>query len=352
MNLTSDPLRRVVSAYAAAAADLATVTSGRTRRSPGGSVLAISGAPVARLNAVISPSPEPSAEEIGSLAAAEGPWELPWSIHVRGMPGPSVAEWAAGHGLTHYAREPLMIRPAELGMPEKPVVDSLRVRAVSGDEIGLYTATIAAGFQASSDAFRLLANPALTKIDGVTFYLADVDGIPVGTGMAAISGDLTGIYNITTLPGHRRRGYGRALTIELTRAGFAAGARTAYLYASTMGEPIYASIGFRVEEYLTLIVAPPRRCQGVPPLRHRLPPETAGCLVDGAGHSRAAAPRLWARCTHEVRAGRGHLPGWRPARLHPRLPGRGHGGQHRVAQVGAGHGGRPGRPGGAGGPGP
>ncbi len=54
---------------------------------------------------------------------------------------------------------------------------------------------------------------------------------------------------------------------------------------------------------------------------------------------------LWARCPDEVRARRGHLPRRRPARPDPRLPGRGHGGQHRVAEVGAGHGGRPGRPG-------
>jgi N-acetylglutamate synthase len=78
----------------------------------------------------------------------------------------------------------------------------------------------------------------------------------VGTGMTAICGELTGLFNIATLPRYRRRGYGRAVTMELVRAGSAAGAPTAYLYASEMAEPVYESAGFRTEEYLTIITAP------------------------------------------------------------------------------------------------
>ncbi|WP_284434615.1 GNAT family N-acetyltransferase [Streptomyces sp. TUS-ST3] len=115
---------------------------------------------------------------------------------------------------------------------------------------------MAEGFEAPHELFRVLADPSLGRIDGITLYLAELDGVPVGTGMTATSGDLTGLFNITTLPGYRRRGYGRVLTLEMIRAGFAAGAGTAYLYASKMGEPVYAAVGFRTEEYLTVITAP------------------------------------------------------------------------------------------------
>ncbi|MFF7648227.1 GNAT family N-acetyltransferase [Streptomyces canus] len=216
----------------------------------------MSGAPIASLNAIISPSLQPSADEIAVLAASESPWELPWSIHVRGVPGPLVTEAAARHGLTCFEREPLMVRRPAQGLPAEPVVDALRVRAVSVDELDLYARTVAEGFEAPHEMFLVLADPSLEKINGVTFYLAELDGVPVGTGMTATSGDLTGIFNITTLPGYRRRGYGRAMTLEMVRAGFAAGAGTAYLYASKMGEPVYQSVGFRTEEYLTVITAP------------------------------------------------------------------------------------------------
>ncbi|MEU1276097.1 GNAT family N-acetyltransferase [Streptomyces sp. NPDC005799] len=256
MSQLDDPLAVIVSAYASVFEDLAGATTGRTRRGPQGAVLAITGAPIAALNAIISPSLEPSAEEIMALAAAESPWELPWSIHVRGVPGPLV-EAAGQHGLTHFEREPLMVRPSSQGLPVERVVDGLRVRVVRADELNTYARTMAEGFEAPYEMFQMFTDPSLEKIDGFTFYLAELDGVPVGTGMTATSGDLTGLFNITVLPSYRRRGHGRAITLELVRAGFAAGAGTAYLYASTMGEPLYSSVGFRTEEYLTVITAPP-----------------------------------------------------------------------------------------------
>jgi N-acetylglutamate synthase len=255
MSQDHDPAGPFVAAYAATF-ELLAATTGRSRRGPDGTVLAISGAPIAALNSIVSPSLEPNADVIASLAAAEGPWELPWTIQVRGAePDPRVTEVAARYGLTRIGRQPLMIRRPEQGLPAESAVDSLRVRAVSADELDLYTNTLADGFEAPPELFRVLADPALAKLDSMAFYLAESDGVPVGTGMTAMSGGLTGLFNISTVPKYRRRGYGRAITMELVRAGFAAGADTAYLYASTMGEPVYESAGFRTEEYLTLFRA-------------------------------------------------------------------------------------------------
>ncbi|MDH6218332.1 GNAT family N-acetyltransferase [Streptomyces pseudovenezuelae] len=249
----SDPSGAVVSAYAAVFEKLATATTGRTRRGPDGAVLAISGAQIASLNAIISPAPEPSTDEIAALAASESPWELPWSIHVRGVPSPPVTALAASHGLTRFTREPLMVRHPDQGLPPESGIDSLTVRPVSGDELDLYAGTVADGFEAPHELFKVLTDPSLAEIDGMTFYLAELDGVPVGTGMTAVTGDLTGLFNITTLPAHRRRGYGRAITLDMIRATFTTGAPTTYLYASEMGEPVYTAAGFRTEEYLTVI---------------------------------------------------------------------------------------------------
>jgi N-acetylglutamate synthase len=251
----SDLLRPVASAHAGVLELLAAATTGRSRRGPDGAVLAISEAPVASMNTILSPSLDPSPDEIASLAESES-WEFPWSIQVRGEPGPLVTGVAARHGLTEFTRLPLMVRRPGQGLPAEPVIDSLRVRAVSAEELGPYAVAVAEGFEAPPETFEVLTVPSVGKIDGIKFYLAELDGVPVGTGMTAITGDLTGISNITTLPRYRRRGYGRAVTMEMVRAGFAAGAATAYLYSSEMGESVYESAGFRTEEYLTVITAP------------------------------------------------------------------------------------------------
>ena len=250
-----DPAGPVVSAYADLIEQLAAAITGRGRRGQTGAVLAISGAPFPALNGIVSPSLEPNPDEIAALAESED-WDVPWGIKVRGVPSPLVMEVAARYGLTEVTRDPLMIRRPDQGWPPKPATGSLRIRAVTPDEMGEYTAVLADGFELPHEAFRFLAVPSAAKIAGVTFYLAEADGVPVGTAMAAISAGLTGLYNIATLPRYRRRGYGRAITTEMLRAGFAAGAPTAYLFSSSMGEPVYESAGFRTEEYLSTITAP------------------------------------------------------------------------------------------------
>lgn len=252
--MSADPLQPVVAAYAQLFESLAAATTGRTRRTPDGTVLAVSGSPVAALNTIISPSREPAAEAIAMLADAET-WDCPWSIHVRGEPAPRVIEVAARHGLTEFTREPLMLRRPDQGLPKKQTIDALRVRPVSADEAGLYADAVAEGFGAPRGMFDVFGTASPGAMSGVTFYLAGLDGAPAGTGMTAVSGELTGLFNITIFPQYRRRGYGRAVTTELIRAGYAAAAPTTYLYASALGESVYESAGFRTEEHLTLITA-------------------------------------------------------------------------------------------------
>ncbi|MFF7212275.1 GNAT family N-acetyltransferase [Streptomyces sp. NPDC008238] len=255
MTPVHDPLGPIAAAYADLVEALATVATGHARRGRGDAVLAVSGAPVASLNGVFSPSPEPLADDLAALAESER-WEVPWSIQVRGVPGRLVTREAARHGLTVLHRSPLMVRWPDHGVPPRTPAESLEVRALDAAELGLYAEVMAKGFGVPREVFGLFADPAMGRLDGVTFYLAEAGGVPVGTGMTAVRGDLNGIFNVSTLPGHRRRGYGRAVTVELVRAGCAAGAATAYLYASAMGEAVYASAGFRTEEYLSVFSAP------------------------------------------------------------------------------------------------
>ena len=250
-----DPLRPIVVAYTAVCDHLATATNGRFHRDPDGTVLAVSGAPVATLNAVLSPNLEPSPEVVEALAGEVSGTGLPWSIQVRGRVGKAVTDVAARFGLTAVTTSPLMIRRPGAGMPPAPA-GSLRIRPVEGEELGLYARTMAEGFGVPHEVFAMFAEPALAKTENFTFYLAEADGVPVGTGMSAVTDNLVGVFNISVLPQHRRQGHGQAITAEIIRAGQEAEATTAYLYSSPMGEPVYASLGFHTEEILTAFTAP------------------------------------------------------------------------------------------------
>ncbi|KOV51749.1 hypothetical protein ADL00_39860, partial [Streptomyces sp. AS58] len=85
MTPLNDPLRPVVLAYTAVCEALSTALNNHFRRDADGTVLAVSGSPLASLNAVVSPNPDPSPEVIGKLAGSEYLQGLAWSIQVRGV---------------------------------------------------------------------------------------------------------------------------------------------------------------------------------------------------------------------------------------------------------------------------
>ena len=86
------------------------------------------------------------------------------------------------------------------------------------------------------------------RVAGARWYVGRLDGTVVSTALGVTTERATGIFNVATLPEHRRRGHGAALT---ARDGFADGAGLAHLHASPLGSPVYGRLGFRhVEDYV------------------------------------------------------------------------------------------------------
>lgn len=67
----------------------------------------------------------------------------------------------------------------------------------------------------------------------------------VSTAMTFDGDDDCGIFNVGTLAGYRRRGYGTALTAAHLHDALARGCRTATLQSTPMAERVYAAVGFR-----------------------------------------------------------------------------------------------------------
>jgi GNAT superfamily N-acetyltransferase len=76
-------------------------------------------------------------------------------------------------------------------------------------------------------------------------WIGRVDGRVVATSRINIGAGVAGLYAISTLPAHRGKGYGRAMTIAALRAARSIGYRIGVLQASDLGYGVYRRLGFR-----------------------------------------------------------------------------------------------------------
>jgi GNAT superfamily N-acetyltransferase len=240
----------IADALIAAICDLADVhPDGRRETGANGTLLLISGSQLSSLNGVFVIGDAPDIAEIDRLAVEAATIGLPWSIAVRGEPGAAVREVAARHGRTGRHETPVMVCPDR---PAKTTGDGT-VRAIRSDEGRVFCETMAAGFEAPAEIILSLMTDELIDAPWAASYLVEAGGVPVATGLGILSGDYIGVYNIATLPEHRGRGYGRLVTERTIADGFAAGATKAYLQSSSMGKPLYESMGFRTVETWTYL---------------------------------------------------------------------------------------------------
>ena len=248
--MTNDPHRRAVDAFAATIETMiAAIPGGIWRTGPHDALIGVTGSPTPLQNAVFSAGLHPDAEEIARLAAAIQDLGVPWSLQLRGEPGPEVVKLAAAHGLTERSQARFMIRQAgdEDGRP-LPEDGGARIRRLGGDENRSYIDALAAGFDIPAVFFAPVSPPSVLDDPDVTAYLAEQDGVPVCTGMLIMDGDHAGVYNISTPPQHRRSGHARRMTEAILHDAYANGARTAFLIPSETSLGLYESLGFRTIE--------------------------------------------------------------------------------------------------------
>ncbi len=157
---------------------------------------------------------------------------------------PDVTAAAAALGLTQRQQVVGMVAaPSDIGKAPETAVSVRRIE--KAEDLRLTLDVAAAGFGAPAEAVAVLYTPRLLSAPGMAFYLAEVDGEPVATGVGCTTRDSS-----ASTASRRRRsiaGVGMALrsSAQIVADGFAAGAQLAYLQASAMGASVYAKLGFR-----------------------------------------------------------------------------------------------------------
>jgi ribosomal protein S18 acetylase RimI-like enzyme len=209
-----------------------------------GAHLFVSGVRAASLNVVMAHANDPPAAVIEELLDAAAATGLPYSLNAR--PG-ALAALAERRGLSADEDVPLM----RLDRLDAVAAPDLTIRTLPPGEATRGVELQAAAFQVPQAMFVTLTTPRMLAAPGVRLYVGELGGELVTTAMAFTIEDAVGIFNVATLPAHRRRGYGSAITARAVADGLAAGGAWAWLESSQDGRRTYECLGFRTVETRT-----------------------------------------------------------------------------------------------------
>ncbi|MEU7850740.1 GNAT family N-acetyltransferase [Micromonospora parva] len=254
MSTTAD---RLATAYSDAIGTLSRVTPKGWYAERGTARAGVTHAAAASLNGVFDLTSDPDLGSLDELATEVARQVPHWSIIVRGEPSAGIVDLAARHGLSERSALPLMACATDDIVFRTGSTQRTLVRRVGAAESDTYTDAFTESFEAPDGAFGSLMGGAVLDTDGVTGYLAEESGRPVGTALGMRTRGVVGVFNIGVVPSARGRGLGRTLTEAVLRDGIAAGADVAYLHTSPMGRPLYESMGFALVETWTMLTPRP-----------------------------------------------------------------------------------------------
>lgn len=217
-----------------------------------GICVAMTGIPAADWNPglVVGPSVDPAAAVRRGIEARRlagipgGGYDVPMARY------PRLAEVFGNLGHRVLVTRPMMVAAVD-DVVVGPVPPALEVRAVLDDgDLAAFRAVQVRGFDSDPVVVAASSPWEVVRLAEATYLVGWLDGEPVTSAMGVTVNGAVGVFGVTTLPEHRGRGYGRAVTAAACSAGSRRGARLAWLQASEMGTPVYAAMGFRaVEDY-------------------------------------------------------------------------------------------------------
>lgn len=133
-----------------------------------------------------------------------------------------------------------------------PLGDAFQIKIVSdAQQMEEWWHVSAAGFEGDDAQIKIFYDAyvryPLSADADCGHYIGYWNGEPVTSASLLLTDNIAGLYNISTPPQFRRRGFGTAVTHATLQTARQRGYRHACCMASRMGKPIYQRLGFRVQ---------------------------------------------------------------------------------------------------------
>ncbi len=114
----------------------------------------------------------------------------------------------------------------------------------TNEELQIWTNTAIATFECSSDGFKEFFYP-LIKVAKCIPFLLMYDNQPAATAMVYCGNNVAGVYCMSTLTAYRHKCLGTAAVNACILLAKSKNLHHAILYASQLGRPLYAKLGFK-----------------------------------------------------------------------------------------------------------
>lgn len=167
-----------------------------------------------------------------------------YGVLVEGDAGHPVEAELKARGWTVFEDEPALVLPAI--PPSSPPLPGFQVRPVVDEAVRrAFMAVCAEAFNTPAETMEQLAPSLVCMTDpDIAFLVGSCEDLPVATAMMSRSGRAVEIAGVATLPSHRRRGLGTAITAAALQEGAARGCTTAVLRSGPMSFALYQRMGF------------------------------------------------------------------------------------------------------------